>query len=174
MSWNTTPGTAWPTPKPPITDPEILEWEKLGQDDLLIAHQQMKLDLAIIKERELKMRTYIVGRAFPQANEGMNKLDLGNGYELKAGVKYNYSCGDYKTTIEGLRKIAALGNEGPFIAERLVSFTPNFLLTEYRKLQDDAEKGSPFAKQVLSVIPEFLTITDATPTLEIKEPRKKK
>jgi hypothetical protein len=161
-------------PKPSSTDPEVLEWEKLSRDEALMLHQSMRDQLATLKEKELKFRKFIVDKLFPNKTEGMNTLDLGNGYQAKAGVKYNYNCSDYPTVVNGLKKIAALGNEGSFVAERLVSFTPNFLLTEYRKLQDDAEKGSLFAKQVLAIIPEFLTITDAAPTFEIKEPGKKK
>jgi hypothetical protein len=41
-------------------------------------------------------------------------------------------------------------------------------------LQEDAEKDSPFAKDALKIINEFLVITDAAPTLEIKEPKKGK
>jgi len=170
--WNSPP--IQQQPKPPSVDPEIQHWDKLSRDELLILDQRMQTDIRDMTERELKLRRFIVDKAFPQKTEGTNKLDLGNGYELKAGVKYNYNCADYSVTRKGLEKIAALGNEGPFVAERLVSFKANFLLTEYRKLQDDAAQGSPFAKQVLAIIPEFLTITDATPTLEIKEPRKKK
>jgi hypothetical protein len=75
----------------------------------------------------------------------------------------------------GLERIENLGNQGKFIAERLVSWHPSFLVTEYRQLQEDAEKeGSNFAKDALKIINEFLVITDAAPSLEIREPKKGK
>jgi len=63
---------------------------------------------------------------------------------------------------------------GPFIADRLVSWKPTFLLTEYRQLCEDEAKGDKFAKSVLNIVNEMLTITEGAPSLEIKEPKVKK
>jgi len=105
----------------------------------------------------------------------MNTQDLGNGYQLKAGVKYNYNLDSDNNKIEdALLRIGKVSNEGPFIADRLISWTPNFLLTEYRQLQESAQAGSPQAKEMLKIVGEILTITDAAPTLEIKQPKGKK
>ena len=67
-----------------------------------------------------------------------------------------------------------MGNDGPFIADRLINWTPNFRLVEYRTLCDDKDKGSAFAEKALKIIATFMTITEAAPTLEIIEPKKKK
>jgi hypothetical protein len=150
-------------------------WANLSRDDLLMLWEKTKQALADAKEKEMELRKYIVARAFPNPNEGMNTEELGNGYQLKAGVKFNYKLvGDNKQIQNALSRIGTVGNQGAFIAERLVSWTPNFLLTEYRVLQEEAENDSPYAKEILKIIGEVLEVTDAAPSLEIKAPKAKK
>ncbi len=149
-------------------------YDALDQDALLMLHKQMQDDLSTLKAKELELRKYIVNRAFPSKSEGTNTLELGNGYELKAVVKYNYKLADNDIVEKTLQLIAESSNEGPFIADRLVSWTPNFLKTEYTKLQEDAERGSESAKRILKLTEIMLTIDDAAPTLSIKEPKVKK
>lgn len=149
-------------------------WQNLSRDELLMLWNNKKKELSILKEQELELRKYIVSRAFPNPNEGMNTLELGEGYQLKAAVKYNYNLEDNKKVEDGLNRIEKIGNNGSFIADRLVSWTPNFLLTEYRVLQTEAKEGSQEAKQILAIVNDFLIITEAAPTLDIKEPKGKK
>lgn len=137
-------------------------------------HRKLQDDLAILKAKEMDLRKYIVSRAFPQKEEGTNTKELGNGYELKAVIKYNYKLSDNDVVEKTLQEIAAIGNEGSFIADRLVGWTPNFYKTEYNKLQDDAAAGNENAKKILKLCEKMLTITDAAPTLTIKEPKVKK
>jgi hypothetical protein len=147
----------------------------LDKDGMLMLWQHSQKALAQAKENEMDYRKICVNLLIPKPVEGMNNVELGGGFVAKAQIKYNYKLdSDNDKVWAGLTKIENLGNEGKFVAERLVSWTPNFLLTEYRQLQEDAEKGSQFAKDALKVINEFLTITDAAPTLEIREPKKKK
>lgn len=173
MSWHDTPAQVIA----PVVNPKpsaFPEWDAKSQDDILVEHQRMQTELAKLKATELDFRKYIVDRCFPAKEEGTNTLELGKGFELKAVVKYNYKLAENDTVTAGLDKIAAIGNQGQFIAERLVSWTPNFLITEYRKLQEDAETGSNEAKSIIQIITEFLTISEAAPTLTIKEPKVKK
>ncbi len=175
MNWQ----SSWdaPTTPAPIINPKpsaFPEWDSKSQDDILVEHQRMQSELVSLKARELDFRKYIVDRCFPTKEEGTNTLELGRGFELKAVVKYNYKLLDNDIVEKGLAKIASIGNQGAFIADRLVSWTPNFLTTEYRKLQDDAEAGSNEAKEILKLVTEFLEIKEAAPTLTIKEPRKSK
>lgn len=187
MSWDTVPpfggwpntpahNAVWPTPPQPIptppADPLSAKYDNMSKDDILLAWDDIKNKITALKEQEMDLRKYIVKRAFPDASEGTNKQELGNGYELKAVVKFNYRLEDNKKVEAGLDKISAMGNDGSFIAERLVSWTPNFLLTEYRELQARAKEGSQAAKDMLAVVNEFLIITDAAPTVEIKAPKK--
>jgi len=74
----------------------------------------------------------------------------------------------------GLDAISKIGNDGKFIADRLVSWKPSFLKTEYTQLLDDKSKGSKIASDILDVVTTFLTIKDAAPTLDIVEPKVKK
>lgn len=154
-----------PTPSSP--------WNAMNEDQLLMEWDKVKKAIEVAKANEMDLRKYIVNRAFPKKEEGTNRKELGQGYILKSVVKYNYTCDDNDKVENGLAKIAALGNDGPFIADRLISWTPNFKLTEYRQLQEDKEKGSKFAEEALKVISTFITIKDAAPTLEIVEPKKK-
>lgn len=166
MTWN----SEWPTevkiiPKNP--------WDTLDRDQLLVLWAEKQQALAKAKSDEMDLRKYIVGRAFPEAKEGINTLELGNGYQLKAGVKLNYKLMDNDIVEKTLDKIEKIGNEGKFIADRLVSWTPNFLLTEYRNLTTSAEAGSTIAQEILACVGEMLIVEDAAPTLAIKEPKKK-
>jgi hypothetical protein len=148
-------------------------WDALSQDNLLVMHLDIKTKLDKLKEEEMELRKYIVNRAFPEKKEGTNTQELGNGYQLKAGIKFNYNLADNETVEKTLDAIAKIGNEGSFIAERLVSWTPNFLLTEYRKLQEEAPISAT-AKAILDECNKMLIIKDAAPSLEIKEPKAKK
>lgn len=161
-----------------LTDELVLTLVKAGyspdQDGMLLMHKHAKEQLDYWKEKEMDYRKICAAFLVPDKTEGMNNVELGGGYTAKVGIKYNYNLSNDNDVVwAGLEKIENLGNQGKFVAERLVSWTPNFLLTEYRQLQEDAEKDSPFAKDALKIINEFLVITDAAPTLEIKEPKKK-
>lgn len=155
-----------PTPSSP--------WDALNEDQLLMEWDKIKKSIETAKSQEMDLRKYIVNRAFPKKEEGMNNKELGNGYVLKVGVKFNYNLADNDTVENCLAKVASLGNQGPFIADRLVSWKPSFLLTEFRQISEDAAKGEKFAQEVLKAIEPMLTISEAAPSLEIKEPRAKK
>lgn len=176
MNWN----SQWPSNTVPIPVHVSQDharnpvWDSMNEDQLLLSWNEKKKQIEIAKNEELELRKYIVSRAFPQKEEGTNTKDLGNGYQLKAGIKFNYKLADNDTVEKTLDKIAKIGNSGSFIADRLVSWKPSFLLTEYRQLQEDAEKGMLEAKEILKEITTMLTIDDAAPTLEIKEPKGKK
>ncbi len=171
--WPTNPAQQWPQ-SPAQPWPSSNPLDAMNEDQLLMLWQQKKLAIETAKVEELDLRKYIVKREFPKADEGMNNKDLGSGYTLKAGIKYNYNLADNDTVEATLDKLSKLGNAGSAISDRLVSWKPNFLLTEYRQLQEEKEKGSQFAVDALNIINGMLTITEAAPTLEIKEPRSKK
>jgi hypothetical protein len=141
-------------------------YDAMTEDELLMAWKVKKTAIDVLKNEEMELRKYIVGRAFPKKQEGMNTRELGNGYQLKASVKYNYNLGNNELVETCLAKIAELGNDGSFIADRLVSWKPTLVLSEYRQLMEDKRT------YVLAIINEMLTITEGAPTLEIKEPKK--
>lgn len=176
MNWpNQVNNQGWPSAAPVEAIPASLNpLDNMSEDELLMAWQKKKDAIETAKAEEIEMRKYIVSRAFPAKTEGMNTKELGQGYQLKAGVKYNYNLADNDTVEDCLNKIAKVGNQGSFIADRLVSWKPSFLLTEYRALQDEKDKGDKVALEILGIVNNMLTITEGAPTLEIKEPKKKK
>jgi len=152
-----------------LTETAIDPRDSWTQDQCLMHWQTLQRQLADAKEAEMDMRKYVLKRAFPQRQEGTNTVNLGNGYTLKAAVKYNYKLRENDIVEKCLDRIAKVGNQGSFIAERLVSWTPSFLLTEYRALQ---EADTPDAKAILNICYEMLEISEAAPTLTIAEPKK--
>ncbi len=149
------------------------EWDNKSQDEVILEWQSRQQLLTRVKENEMAFRKYVVSRAFPNPHEGTNTLELGEGYALKAGVKFSYNLASNEIVEAGLNKLAKIGNNGSFIADRLVSWTPNFLLTEYREIQKQAKDGLGEAQLMLKIISEFLTIDDAAPSLKLKEPKSK-
>jgi len=160
----------WPSnPKP--SNP----YDAMSEDQLLLEWDKKKEAIETAKAEEMELRKYIVKREFPKPKEGMNSKPLGsNGYQLKAAVKYNYNLADNDTVEATLEKLAGMGAAGSAIADRLVSWKPNFLKSEYRQLCEDKEKGSQFAQTALNVIGEMLTIVEGAPELEIVAPKGKK
>jgi len=159
--------TVWPTT---LTNP----LDTMPEDQLLMLWDSKKKAIEVAKEEEMDLRKYIVGRAFPKKIEGINTKELGNGYQLKAGIKYNYNLADNDTVEDCLNRIVKIDNTGAFIADRLVSWKPSFLLTEYRSLIEDKKKGSKSAETILDIVNDMLTITEAAPSLGIKAPKGKK
>lgn len=150
------------------------KYDNLDKDFVLQQWGALKKQITFLKEQELDLRKYIVKRAFPDGHEGTNTQELGNGYQLKAGIKFNYSLDKDNQKVEDmLAELARTGNDGSFIAECLVNWSPSFLLTEYRQIEADAADGSELAKQRLGIIARAMTITEAAPTLDIKEPKGK-
>ncbi len=170
MNWNTnTAPTAWPVNPTPSSP-----YDAMNEDMLLLEWQKKKDAIETAKAEEMELRKYIVKREFPKPDEGTNTKELGEGYKLKAVVKYNYTLADNDKVEECLNHISALGNEGPFIADRLVSWKPSFLKTEYTDLLERKDKGDERAIKILNIIDGMLTIKEAAPTLEIVEPKVKK
>ena len=168
------------TDKPQWLTPEI-EFElknrhfPINSDGMLMLWKKHKEMLDQYKTSEMEYRRICTAFLVPAKTEGTTNVELGGGYKAKVVNKHNYNLEDNDKVWSALDKISAIGNEGKFIAERLVSWTPSFLKTEYTTLQEDADKGSPTAQQILKIVnEEMLTITEAAPQLEIKAPKEKK
>lgn len=173
--------TAAPTIPPAIL--ARLKLARLSQDNdgMLMLWQQSKAAIQDAKDDEMMLRKLCVHVMVPDAEEGMNNVDLGEGYTLKAGIKYNYRLkapvgytGDTVDAVDDvIDNFSKISNEGAFIAERLFTWKVDMSLTEYRKLLAEAET-SEVKKQLLDELRKVLEISDAAPTLEIKEPKGKK
>lgn len=149
----------------------------LNNDGMLMLWKKSKEQLDYFKTQEMDFRKICADFLVPdhQKNEGTNTVALGETHQAKVGIKFNYKPNkDNKAIWKALDKIEKIGNKGVFIAERLFSWSPNFLLTEYRQLQEDAQDGSAEAIEMLKIIEtEMITIEEAAPTLKIEEKKKK-
>ena len=137
-------------------------YDNMSRDELLLRWAELKTELEKAKTLEMELRKFIVKREFSSVKEGINNIELGNGYKLKATLKYNYVIDNNKID-SALDELAKINNEGSFIAERIVKWKADLVLKEYRELEPQYKK----------IIDEVLTIKDAAPTLEIVEPKSK-
>lgn len=139
------------------------------RNELLMKWQDAKEALDVAKEQEMAFRKICVDFAFDQDKQsGTENIDLGAGYKAKAVKKVNYG---FVKTEEGkvnkvaiekaLQKIEKDGAAGLLIAERLVKWTPDLSLTEYKLLSEKHQK----------IIDEVIVTTDGSPTLEIIAPK---
>lgn len=140
-----------------------------NRDDAIQQWRTAKLIAAQAAAHELELRKALFATMFPNAHEGMNTVPLGNGWELKGDYKFNYNL-DRKAIDGVLDKIEALGERGKLIAERLVKFSPELSLTEYRKIS--GTDATDQDKVIASLINTVLTVKPGTPALEVKEPAK--
>lgn len=146
----------------------------VNQDGMIMLWKDAETNLKAVKELEMDYRKVCVSFLTPTKPEGITNVPLGETWNAKVVNKYNYNLKDNDTVNKALDKIAKVGNQGAFIAERLVSWTPSFLKTEYNILKEEADKGSTDAKAILEIVNnEMLIITDGAPTLDVKEKKKK-
>lgn len=151
MPWGTQPSSP-PQNSPQSIDSLLLEWKAAKE----------KLDDA--KAVEASLRTQCVDLLKSgEKQEGTEYHDLGNGWRAKMVHKLNFKFDDTEKVEAALDKIEATGNEGKFIAERLVKFDPRLSLSEYRGLDP----------QYRGIIDEVVTITPGLPTLELVPPKGK-
>lgn len=142
------------------------------RDELLLQWQNASAALENAKIAEQQARLEVTRLLYPQGvPEGTNNIDLGRGYTLKIVGKMNYTLSESGkpknaamkpwATRSALNEIEKLGNEGKFIAERLVKWSPELSLTEYRQLGEQYKK----------IIDTALTISPGMPTVSIEAPK---
>jgi len=145
-----------------------INMEKTRKDALLLQWEAAASALAKAKEIELNLRNEAVKAFFHDPgtleSEGTETLELGNGFKLKAVFKMSRRLAGIEQVNDALNKIEATGPEGKFIAERIVRWKPELDKKEYDQL----------GPQCKSIIDTVLTISPATPALEIVEPKAKK
>lgn len=130
---------------------------------------KLALTSAVIAEKA--SRAAVVEHVFgTDAPMGTNNFDLGEGFTLKYVRSTNYKLdkGDvdpntgFNNTDRALDLIRKTGNDGAFIADRLVKWTPELSVTEYKGLSDTHRK----------IINTVITTSDASPELTIATPKK--
>lgn len=146
------------------------EAEYIAERDRLLVDWQAKKDaLEVAKEQELSARKASVMFMHDPSKSGTTEnVDLGGGYKvvMKVPVRYGFIQNEAgrvdKVRIEkALSKIEKDGEVGELIAERLVKWTPELSLTEYKQLPEKYRK----------IIDDVIITSDGTPTLEIKGPK---
>lgn len=162
-----------------VTNPETGEVRNFSEaeylaerDRLLVDWQAKKAALEVAKEQEMEARKLAVMFMHDPSKSGTTEnVELGGGYKatMKVPVRYgfiqNAEGRTDKAKIEkALAKIEKDGEAGELIAERLIKWTPELSLTEYKQLPDKYRK----------IIDDVIITSEGTPTLEIKEPKAKK
>lgn len=171
-SWTTTPGVGHNSNS--VTqaagvnysaETMLLLQKHWGIDNVMVEWQKAKAELDACKEREVALRRAVFEVKFPTKQEGTQRVDLGNGYKLKAVYPMTYNCGtkpdDLAKVTNGLNELAAMGEEAKFIAQRVVKWMPEISITEYRQLKPEYKM----------VVDKFVTIKPGSPQLEIEEPK---
>lgn len=137
--------------------------------EILADWERSKIVLEAAKKSEMNLRKEAFAAGFEDPKEGTNRIELSNGYELKGVRKINYRLnGDFKTCLAVHAKICALGNEGPYIADRLFKMSIDIYPGEYKKLLSE----SLVERSAKALIDEILITSDGAPTLEIIAPKK--
>lgn len=162
----------WGQPAPAALIKGTPEWFA-ERDRILGAWEASKVALEKAKADEMNLRKEFVKFAFDNEKlSGTERIDLANGYQAKAVKKLNYKFVAPEgvkvadAVDKALTEIEAIGGEAPFIADRLVKWTADLSLTEYKAL-DDSEIGRKIKAKIDTVI----ETTEGAPTLEIIEPK---
>lgn len=114
------------SPKQPEVDRLIAQWQEACQR------------LAIAKEDELRLRSLLIALFDPRTIEGTETLPVSHGFKLKAVKAMRYSFPHANAARDTTLTLAAdYGQEGQFIANRLIAWKPELIVREYRTLSDD-------------------------------------
>lgn len=139
---------------------------------LVAQHEAAKAVLEAAKNSEMEARLLVGNYAFPLAGrkEGVNNLELGDGRTVKLGHKVNYKLsGDNEAVEKAEDECDAIGNEGSFLRERIITWEAKFSKSEYNKL----DTSNPTHAKVKAAIDKVLEVSNGTPSLEVKEPKAK-
>ncbi len=139
-----------------------------SRDAKILQWQESVKALAAAKDAEAALRREVLTDCFgfdPDAlREGTENVELGNGYKLKAVFKISRNLNNENDAVDKvLSKIEKTGPEGQFVAERLVKWKPELSVSEYKKLPEKFRK----------MIDEVVTSKEATPSVELVEPKSK-
>ena len=114
--------------------------------------------LKTIRDEEAALRAEIFAEAFPNAKEGTNKFDLGEGYQLTATLPVSR-----KVDIAVFEAMKDLLAENGINADKMVKWNPELEMKQYRCLTEEE----------LHLVDQFLIIKDGSPQMKIIAPKKK-
>lgn len=152
-----------------------LEFAKV-HDETLMKWEQAKAALGAAREAEMSLRRlYVAIASDPMKHKGTETVALGSGYKAKIVKKINYGFiknadnrVDVDEIISAQNEIEKLGNEGVFLAYRLIKLSPELVVSEYNKLEPDS---NPTHKAAKAVIDRVIVTSEGAPTLEIVAPK---
>lgn len=136
------------------------------RDALLVDWQRLKQQREALEEQELIARNKVVAFFFEDITDkaGTENFDIGGGYKLKLTFAQRHSvpsAENGKAVKAVMEKLAKLGEDGKFIAERLFRWKPELSKTEYDNL-------TPSLKRIVQPV---VTTKAAQPTIEIVAPK---
>ena len=117
----------------------------------------LQAQLAAVKSQEASLRSEVFAALFDnnkyELKEGVNKLDLPDGWSIQATHKLNYSL-DEAALPSVLEQLGSAGAD-------LVKYKPSLTLPAYRKLDD---------KQA-AILSQALTVKPGTPSMKLIAPK---
>lgn len=132
----------------------------MTRDELILEQAKAAEQAKFWKERDAELRGMIYGANFQGMEDGkQHTIELGNGYKLKGKRPISYKL-DVETTKTALQYLRELGNEGTFVADRVVKWKPELSLTEYNKMSEQQRK----------ILDAALTTTPGLPVIELVKP----
>lgn len=166
MSWS----TGAPAAQPAYTAETARLLVQYNGDVNALMVEWGKAQEAVVQavDYERALRKAIFEIKFPKPKEGTQRIELGNGYNLKATFPYTYTL-DKDRTEKTIEDIAKFGQRAAVIADRLVGWKPELSIKEYRLLQ--AENLSDEDKAIKKLIDAVLTVKPGMPQLEIEAPK---
>lgn len=130
-------------PQPTVTMDDIVKWDNI------------KKEMARLKNEEAILRSRIFGHYFPDPTEGTNTADLNGGWVIKGKHVINRSV-----DVAALTNLTPLLREKGYNVDKLIRYKPELSLTEYKKLSPEQQ----------CVFDQVLTIKEGSCGLEIVLP----
>lgn len=152
------------------TDGETTKGFKMKtKEEILSEWNETKEQLTELKAKEMELRNTVLSDFFDfdyDDRQGTTTVPLGDGYKLKAAFSLRYKLENKGGETEDMLSsfIAEFGDQGQFIADRLVKWEPKISVSEYKKLTDEQR----------DTVDSVLVTTPATPSMQIVKPKDKK
>lgn len=168
---NVNTNAGWGSAVPVAPERDSPAWI-MQRDAKLAEWEASKTALDNAKADEMRLRKEFVDFTFdPNQREGTESVELHNGFQAKAVKKCTYALVsrtegvDVVDAVEMmLDRLEGIGADGKFIAARIVKWSCDLSLSEYRKLNAEQQ----------AIVDSVVETRDAAPTLEIVAPKGKK
>jgi hypothetical protein len=116
--------------------------------------------LKALTDAEMLARKEAFALIFPKVAKGTHYVDLPGGWRIKGVRKVEYKL-DPEQVDAMLDALKGTGNEGTFLADRLVKWKAELSVTEYEALTSDTYK---------KIVDRILTTKDASPEFSLVSP----